>query len=125
MSSPGSPTSSTPTASGPAIRSRANTFSKADPSRPGRYDTEFMLSPKLGWCARDASRTVFESHMPMGLHFLLTHDVAAAANRRGGWRSCTKCEAVFFSGDAFKGVCQRDGGPHEPDPLMPDDFSEA
>lgn len=98
-------------------------FSKADPSRPGRYDTEFMLSPKLGWCARDASRDVFESHLPMGWQFLLTHDVGPAANRRSGWRSCAKCEAVFFNGAAFKGVCQRDGGPHEPDRAVADDFS--
>jgi hypothetical protein len=98
-------------------------FSKADPKKPGPYDTEFMLSPKLGWCARDESRTVFESHMPLGFHFLLPHDLPPAPSLRSGWRCCGKCEAVYFDGDAlFKGVCQR-GGPHEPDPLIPDVFS--
>jgi len=98
-------------------------FSKADPSQPGIYDTEFMFSPRLGWCARDESRAVFESHVPLGCHFLLPHDLPPAPNRRNGWRCCRKCEAVYFDGDAlFKGVCQR-GGPHEPDPFIPDVFS--
>jgi hypothetical protein len=98
-------------------------FSKADPSQPGTYDTEFMFSPKLGWCARDESRAVFESHVPLGFHFLLPHDLPPAANRRSGWRCCRKCEALYFDGDVvFKGVCQR-GGPHEPDPFVPDVFS--
>jgi hypothetical protein len=99
-------------------------FSKGDPSRPGPYDTEFMYSPKLGWCARDETRTVFESHTPFGFHFLLVHDVAPSNGRSGSWRCCGKCEAIFFDGDThFKGVCQRDGLPHEPDPFVPQDFS--
>ena len=98
-------------------------FSKDDPSKPGPYDTEFLLSPRLGCCARDASRTVYESHTPLGLQFLLAHDLALAPDRRSGWRSCRKCAAIFFDGDAaFKGVCQR-GGPHEPDPSVPEVFS--
>ena len=28
-------------------------FSKADPSHPGEYEVDFMVSPKLGWCARN------------------------------------------------------------------------
>jgi hypothetical protein len=98
-------------------------FSKANPKHPGPYDTEFMLSPKLGWCARDASRAVFESHMPLGYHFFLAHDLAPAPDRLSGWRCCSKCEAVYFDGDgSFKGVCQR-GGPHKPDTSILDVFS--
>jgi hypothetical protein len=98
-------------------------FSKADPSKPGPYDTEFLLSPRLGCCARDSARTVFESHTPLGLHFLLAHDLAPTPGRRSGWRSCRKCEAIYSDGDAsFKGVCQR-GGSHEPDPAVPEVFS--
>src|SRR5262249_33381512 len=97
-------------------------FSKADPSQPGAYDTEFLLSPKLGWCG-DKSRTVFESHAPLGFHFLLPRDLPPAPNRRSGWRCCRTCEATHFDSDVlFKGVCQR-GGPHEPDPVIPDVFS--
>ncbi|MFI7194920.1 hypothetical protein ACIBQ0_34770 [Nocardia nova] len=98
-------------------------FSKADPSQPGVYDFEYMLSPKLGWCAHDTSRQRFESHAPLGLHFVLSHDIAPTANRRSGWRSCGKCEALFFDGTTFKGVCQRDNGPHRPDPSVPENFS--
>jgi hypothetical protein len=98
-------------------------FSKADPSKAGTYDVEFMVSPKLGWCAHDASRTLFESHFPLGFHLLLAHDLAPSPSRRSRWRCCRKCEAVFFDGSTdFKGVCQRGGG-HEADPSVPDDFS--
>jgi hypothetical protein len=71
-------------------------FSKADPSQPGAYDLEFLLSPKLGSCALDASRSTFESHSPLSFHFLLPHDLAPAPNLRSGWRCCSQCEAVYF-----------------------------
>jgi hypothetical protein len=97
-------------------------FSKLDPSQPGPYETEFIVSPKLGWCARDDSRTVFESHSVLGLHFLLPHDLPADSHLFGGWRCCRKCEAVFWDGNrSFKGVCQRNGS-HEADPDVRGDF---
>lgn len=98
-------------------------FSKSDPAAPGPYDVEFMVSPKLGWCARDESRLVFESHVPLGFRFLLPHDLPDAPSRLKGWRCCRKCEAVFFAGDeTANGVCQR-GGPHEVDTSVPGDFT--
>ena len=98
-------------------------FSKDDPARRDLYDTEFLLSPKLGWCATDASRAHFESHAPLGYRFFLPHDLPDPFGKRKGWRSCRKCEAIFFAGDEpRRGVCQR-GGPHEIDLDMQDDFT--
>jgi len=98
-------------------------FSKTDPSKAGPYDTEFLFSPTLGCCAQDDGRRVFRSHRPAGWHYLLVHDFQPPLPAyRGGWRCCSQCEAVFFSGAAVEaGVCQR-GGPHIADPLVPEDF---
>lgn len=99
-------------------------FSKADPSTPGPYDTEFLFSPKLGWCAADSSRQSFLGHNVLGFQFVLPHDLPPSSGpRERGWRSCGKCEALFWDGQAgFKGVCQR-GGAHEADPGEPADYA--
>jgi hypothetical protein len=101
-------------------------FSKPDPSSPGPYDTEFLFSPKLGWCAADSRRSSFLSHEIRGLTFILPHHLPASTpGRVHGWRSCRKCEALFWNGDPiFKGVCQREGA-HEADPSDPADYSLA
>ncbi len=101
-------------------------FSKADPSIPGPYETEFLFSPKLGWCAADQRRVSFFSHDVRGLRFVLQHDQAASSpGRMNGWRSCRRCEALFWDGDpAFKGVCQRQGA-HEANPADPANYSLA
>ena len=101
-------------------------FSKADPSVLGPYETEFLFSPKLGWCAADLRRTAFLSHDIRGLRFVLQHDLPASTpGRKSGWRNCRKCEALFWNGDpAFKGVCQRVGA-HEADPSDTADYSLA
>lgn len=97
-------------------------FSKRDPATPGPYATEFLFAPKLGWCATDEGRSTFESHAVLGLHFIVPHDLANPAGRLRSWRSCAKCEALFWDGDpSFKGVCQR-GGAHEADPAIPAEF---
>ena len=95
-------------------------FSKQDPSREGAYDVEFLFSPKLGWCATDESRSSFLGHHVLGWAFVLPSDPPPTPGPwEGGWRSCRKCEALFWDGDTeFKGVCQR-GGPHEADPAYP------
>jgi hypothetical protein len=98
-------------------------FSKPDPTVAGAFDTEFLVSPKLGWCALDDARTKFESHFPLGFRFFLPHDLADPFGRSKGWRACKNCEAIFFAGDEpRRGICQR-GGPHEADPTVPGDFT--
>jgi hypothetical protein len=100
-------------------------FSKDDPSKPAPppYETEFLLSPKLGWCATDRGRTAFQSHSPLGWHFLLPRNLPPAQGRVSGFRCCFKCEAVYFDPNAQStGVCQR-GETHVPDPNNPDVFS--
>ncbi len=100
-------------------------FSKADPSIPGGYQTEYLFSPRMGWCATDASRTSFQSHDVRGLRFFLEHDRPASPGRVDGWRSCRKCQALFWNGNpAFRGVCQREGA-HEIDPQDTADYSLA
>ena len=100
-------------------------FSKADPLVPGPYDVEFLFSPRMGWCALDASRTAFASHQVLGFQFVLPHDLPPSfEGRERAWRSCRHCDALFWDGDpAFKGVCQRGGGAHEPDPAQPADYA--
>jgi hypothetical protein len=96
-------------------------FSKANPNQAGPYNIEFLVSPKLGWCATDGTRSEYISHAPAGLHFLLVHDLGQPGWRTG-WRSCVNCEAIFLAdGHDDAGVCQR-GGPHLADPNLPDNF---
>ena len=88
--------------------------SKQQPDRPGVYTTEFLFSPRIGWCPRDATRDRLESHAPLGLKFLLSHDIPEGPNRQANYRFCAKCAALFWIGDAgFRGYCHR-GGSHEP-----------
>lgn len=99
-------------------------FSKPDPTVPGPYDLEFLVSPKLGWCAKDSARASFLSHDVHGLHFVPTEDVNDPKRSRG-WHSCKKCDALFWDGNpSFKGVCQR-GGVHEADSAPSLEFSFA
>lgn len=99
-------------------------FSKADPSKPGPWDLEFLFSPRLGWCAHDPSRSSFDSHNVLGFRFVAPHDIPPSPARMSGWRACAACQAVFFDGDPqHKGVCQRGGGPHTADPSYALDFS--
>lgn len=97
-------------------------FGKDDPSQPGAYEVEFLVSPKLGWCSTDEqTRSVFDSHTPAGSHLFLIHDVYDSS-RRSGWRCCAQCEAVFYAGNAESaGVCQR-GGAHVVDSAIPQVF---
>jgi hypothetical protein len=98
-------------------------FSKDDPSERGPYKTEFLFSPRMGLCANDRTRTSFRGHTALGHKFVLKHGIPPSAERDGGWRSCKKCEAMFWDGNPeFKGVCQVSGA-HEADPLNLQDYS--
>jgi hypothetical protein len=98
-------------------------FSKPNPADPGPWEIEFLVSPRLGWCALDSSRSSFGSHDVLGFLFVAPHDVAPSPSRMDGFRCCAKCEAVFHANGATgSGVCQR-GGPHEADPRFPEVMS--
>jgi uncharacterized protein with PIN domain len=87
--------------------------SKAEPEKPGPYQKEFLFSPLIGWCPRDASRDRLESHEPLGWKFFLSHDIPEGPNHQANYRRCRKCASLFWDGDpAFKGRCHR-GGNHE------------
>jgi uncharacterized protein with PIN domain len=88
-------------------------LSKEHPELPGIYQTEFHFSPRIGWCPRDASRDRLENHVPLGMKFILSHDIAEDPTHQANYRSCSKCAALFWDGDPiFKGRCHR-GGSHE------------
>jgi hypothetical protein len=87
--------------------------SNVQPDRPGLYQTEFLFSPRIGWCPHDSTRDRLESHSPLGWKFYLAHGISEDATHQGQYRRCRKCATLFFDGDpAFKGVCHR-GESHE------------
>jgi hypothetical protein len=85
--------------------------SKDRPDLQGLYRKEFLFSPRIGACPRDASRDRLESHEVLGFHFLLPHDIADGPTSEANWRYCGKCEVLFWDGDDInKGHCVRGGG---------------
>ncbi len=89
--------------------------SKARPDLPGPYTTEYLFSPRIGSCPRDATRDRLESHAPLGLKFFVQHSLPEGPNRQGQYRYCVKCAGLFWEGQTgFRGHCHR-GGSHEPD----------
>jgi hypothetical protein len=87
--------------------------SKVQPDLPGIFTTEFLFSPRIGWCPRDSSRDRLESHAPLGYRFFLSHSIPESTNLQANYRFCRKCAALFWDGDShFKGRCHR-GGSHE------------
>jgi hypothetical protein len=48
------------------------------------------------------------AHTAMGFNFVLPHDAPIAG--QPDWRFCNKCDAMFYNGDANKGVCPAGGG---------------
>lgn len=95
-------------------------FSKDDPSTPGSYKTDFLLSPIIGRCATDQTHSSLQSHRILGEKFVLHHDLPISPALDTGWRSCKKCHSMFWDGDPnFKGVCQvqQPNRQHEVDPV--------
>jgi hypothetical protein len=87
--------------------------SKQRPDLPGLYTTEFLFSPRIGCCPRDAARDRLESHAPLGFKFLLSHSIPEGPNRQANYRFCVKCASLFWNGDAgFSSRCYRSGS-HE------------
>jgi Tachylectin len=87
--------------------------SKSEPDKPGPFQKEFLFSPRIGACPRDASRDRLESHVPLGFKFVLSHDIPDGSNRQANFRFCGKCATLFWDGDPnFKGFCHR-GSSHE------------
>ncbi|MCC5668907.1 hypothetical protein LC653_34895 [Nostoc sp. CHAB 5784] len=87
--------------------------SKAEPHKPGLFQKEFLLSPQIGWCPRDASRDRLESHELLGFKFTLSENLPPGTNFQANYRRCRNCETLFWDGDPnFKGRCHR-GGSHE------------
>jgi hypothetical protein len=84
--------------------------SKDRPNIAGPFHTEFLFSPRIGCCPRDASRTVFESHAVLGLRFVLPHDGGSGA----GWRACARCQSLFWNASDQPSVCHK-GGSHAPE----------
>jgi hypothetical protein len=80
---------------------------------PATYKKEFLVSPRMGCCPKDSSRSLFESHEIMGYKFILPQVVRAENTGRNNWRLCKKCEAVFWDNN-LSGVCWK-GGRHEAD----------
>jgi hypothetical protein len=88
--------------------------SKDDPARPGPYRTEFLFNPRVGACPRDEGGGMLESHQPLGLTFILPHDLADGVPRQRGWRRCDRCAALFHDadGNGQGGVCWDTGDVH-------------
>ncbi|MFG3223941.1 hypothetical protein ACGF07_04035 [Kitasatospora sp. NPDC048194] len=88
--------------------------SKADPSKPGPYDTEFLFSPRIGACPTGPGGAL-QSHQVLGLSFILPHDLGASPISQAGWRHCRTCEVLFFSGEAATtgGACWATRQPHD------------
>lgn len=80
---------------------------------PPTYNKEFLFSPRMGCCPKDANRNLFESHQILGFKFLLPQATEGTLPGLNNWRFCKKCEAIFFD-DGFSGVCWK-GGRHEPE----------
>jgi hypothetical protein len=89
-------------------------MSKADPSQPGLFDTEFLFSPRIGACPTGPGGAL-QSHQVLGLSFILPHDLGPEPARQSGWRHCQNCEALFFSGDTATagGLCWATRQPHD------------
>jgi len=96
--------------------------SKTDPENAGVYQKEFLFSPRVGCCPRDAGRSSLESHEALGWKFLLAHDIVQVEGRRGGFRFCRQCASLVRSGaDAGADRCHA-GGAHrleEADYVLP------
>jgi hypothetical protein len=86
-------------------------FSKAEPGAAGVWDIEFLLAPKLGWCADDRG---LQPHAPLGLKFLAVRNIGEQPNRQNGFRMCRNCEALVFAG-AGNGLCFYDSRGHDAD----------
>jgi hypothetical protein len=77
------------------------------------YRKEFLFSPRMGCCPKDANRTLFESHEILGLKFILPQIAVGTSDNLNTWCACRKCEAIFLN-DGANGVCWK-GGMHEAD----------
>ena len=107
----------------PAIQSRPTSTPKRGPPCADVIKPAPIRPPVLADGRAFTSPTILSPANPLGFHFLLPRDLQPGPNRRRGWRTCRKCEAVFFDGNpSFKGACQR-GGPHASDPLVPEGFT--
>lgn len=78
--------------------------SKDRPDLPGPFQTEYLFSPRIGACATG------DSHTPLGVEFVLPHDIRDGVPRQTGWRFCARCASMFRPGPANR--CHR-GGAHE------------
>ncbi len=91
-------------------------INKAAPDRPGSFQTNFLVSPRMGWCPVDDQRQVFESHSVLGFNFALPLPLPNVdAPNASNWRRCAKCAELFWNGNASKGQCFR-GGEHAEEP---------
>ncbi len=96
--------------------------SKARPDLPGEFRTEFLFSPRIGWCPTDASRTAFESHRVLGLRFV----IQTGGTSGPGWRACRRCDSMFWDAPDQPSACHK-GGRHEAKAttfIMPDGASD-
>lgn len=85
--------------------------SKERPDLPGPYHKEFLFSPRIGYCPKDASRDILESHEPLGFKFVLTHDIPEEPGHESNWHFCGKCATMFWNDANTVSVCSR-GGSH-------------
>jgi len=83
------------------------------PDEPKPFQKEFLFSPRMGYCPRDAGRGGFESHRAMGFDFVLPHSIGDGPNRQANWNFCSQCGSLFRNG-ADLGRCFREGGTHSP-----------
>ena len=88
--------------------------SKPDPENAGLYQKEFLFSPRIGRCPRDAGRLSIESHEPLGWKFFLPHDIPAVGNQLSGYRRCRKCASLYGAAAAAATNHCHAGGSHEP-----------
>jgi hypothetical protein len=69
------------------------------------WDGDFKFK---GLCPKDGA-----GHSPIGLNFMLPHDVPEETQHQQQWRFCGKCGGRFWNGqDPNTGVCPRDGAGH-------------
>jgi len=98
-----------------------------DLSFPPTYIKEFLFSPRIGCCPKDANRSLFESHEILDFKFILPQAADGAPADLNNWRFCKKCEAIFWN-DGLSGACWK-GGRHEADggvyPLSPGTAEDA
>ncbi len=72
------------------------------------YQKEFLFSPRMGCCPKDANRAAFESHTITGLKFDLQQAALGTPAGLNTWCFCKKCEAIFWN-DGSGGVCWKSG----------------